>query len=207
MNFSYFRNSTLNFEETIQKASDVIQKNNFKISGSEKIEDKIAIFYILKNEWIKKIIEIDSALISFLPNYLIIFKKENQVLVGSGRGTLLGNLAQNEEIFHLAQEIESNIKNLVNEIAGVGELKPKSIKLYTTTTCPYCKMEKAWLDAHQVSYQQVFVDLDQAAGEEMVRKTGQMGVPVTEIIYEDNEPDYIIGFDKPQLSQILGIKE
>jgi hypothetical protein len=68
-------------------------------------------------------------------------------------------------------------------------------------------MEKAWLDNYKIYYKQVFVNLDQKAGEEIVRKTGQMGVPVTEIIYEDNEPDYVIGFDRVQLSQILGVKE
>jgi glutaredoxin len=77
---------------------------------------------------------------------------------------------------------------------------------YTTTTCTYCKIEKAWLDNYKIDYKQVFVNLDQKAGEEIVRKTGQMGVPVTEIIYEDNEPDYVIGFDRVQLSQILGVK-
>ncbi|GIW61667.1 MAG: hypothetical protein KatS3mg089_0519 [Patescibacteria group bacterium] len=39
----------------------------------------------------------------------------------------------------------------------------------------------------------------------MVLKTGQMGVPVTEIQFEDSNPEYIVGFDVPRLSQVLGI--
>jgi hypothetical protein len=40
----------------------------------------------------------------------------------------------------------------------------------------------------------------------MVRKTGQMGVPVTEIVYDNGEEEYIIGFDKERLSEILEVK-
>jgi hypothetical protein len=40
----------------------------------------------------------------------------------------------------------------------------------------------------------------------MVEKTGQMGVPVTEIIYENGEEEYIIGFDRERLSEVLSLK-
>jgi len=207
MSFSYFRTSVFGFEEAVQRAKEIFQKNSFKVLGPEKTDGEVYIFYIFKSEWVQKIIEVNSALMPFLPNYLIIFKNNGKVSVGISKSTLLANLSQSKEIHHLAQEIEKTFKSLVDEIAGAGELKPKEIILYTTTTCPYCKIEKAWLDNHKIDYKQVFVDLDQKAGEEMVRKTGQMGVPVTEIIYEDNEPDYVIGFDRVQLSQILGVKE
>jgi len=39
----------------------------------------------------------------------------------------------------------------------------------------------------------------------MVKKTGQMGVPVTEIEYADRKPEYIVGFNQPQLSYMLGV--
>lgn len=84
--------------------------------------------------------------------------------------------------------------------------KIKKIKLYATTTCPYCKMEASWLDSQKIKYEHVLVDLNPVAAEEMVRKTGQMGVPVTEIVYDNGEEEYIVGFDKERLSEILGIK-
>jgi len=84
--------------------------------------------------------------------------------------------------------------------------KIKKIKFYSTTTCPYCKMEASWLDSQKIKYEYTLVYLNPTAGEEMVRKTGQMGVPVTEIVYDDGEEEYIVGFDKERLSEILGIK-
>ena len=84
--------------------------------------------------------------------------------------------------------------------------KIKKIKIYATTTCPYCKMEASWLDSQKIKYEHTLVDLNPYAGEEMVRKTGQMGVPVTEIVYDNGKEKYIVGFDKERLSEILGIK-
>jgi glutaredoxin len=84
--------------------------------------------------------------------------------------------------------------------------KIKKIKLYATTTCPYCKMEASWLDSQKIKYEYTLVDLNPYAGEEMVRKTGQMGVPMTEIVYDNGKEEYIVGFDKERLSEILGIK-
>ena len=73
-------------------------------------------------------------------------------------------------------------------------------------TCPYCKMEKSWLDEKKITHELVYVDKNQEKAQYMVEKTGQMGVPVTEIEYEEGEPEYIIGFDKPKLAQILHVR-
>ena len=67
-------------------------------------------------------------------------------------------------------------------------------------------MEASWLDSQKIKYEHVLVDLNPYAGEEMVRKTGQMGVPVTEIVYDNGEEEYIVGFDKERLSEILQVK-
>lgn len=75
-----------------------------------------------------------------------------------------------------------------------------NITIYTTPTCVYCKMTKAFFKEHNVVYQERDVGADHAAAEEMVKKSGQMGVPVIDI-----DGKLIIGFDKPQLSQLLGI--
>lgn len=83
--------------------------------------------------------------------------------------------------------------------------KIKHVKLYATLSCPYCKMEKAWLDEKKIKHEIVFVDLNPIEAEKMVLKTGQMGVPVTEIQFENSNPEYIIGFDVQRLSQVLGI--
>ena len=82
-------------------------------------------------------------------------------------------------------------------------MKVKKVKLYSTTMCPYCRMEKTWLDEKNIEHEVVYVDKDQKQAIEMVQKTGQMGVPVTEIEFEDTDPKYIVGFDVQSLSEIL----
>jgi glutaredoxin 3 len=82
-------------------------------------------------------------------------------------------------------------------------MKATKIKLYSTHTCPYCMMEKSWLEDEKIAHEVVYVDQDQQAAMQMVQKTGQMGVPVTEVTYEDGKEEFVVGFDKPRLSQIL----
>lgn len=84
-------------------------------------------------------------------------------------------------------------------------MKVKNVKVYSTTTCPYCRLEKAWLEGNKIEHEVVYVDKDQNEAINMVRKTGQMGVPVTEIEFESGDPRFIVGFDVPQLSEVLEV--
>lgn len=79
------------------------------------------------------------------------------------------------------------------------------IKIYTTTTCPYCKSEKEYLDSKGMKYENVFVDQDPHAAEEMINKSGQMGVPFATITKEDGTEVHVLGFDRAKLDQALGI--
>lgn len=79
------------------------------------------------------------------------------------------------------------------------------ITIYTTTTCPYCKMEKEYLTSKDIPYENIFVDQDPKAAEEMVKISGQMGVPFTVITKDDNSKVTILGFDKNRLNQTLGL--
>ena len=83
----------------------------------------------------------------------------------------------------------------------------KSITVYSTVVCPYCKMEKQWLEKHDIKYKNIFVDEDDDAASEMIKKSKQMGVPVTVIVPEKGKEKVIVGFDKPELAKVLGIKE
>jgi hypothetical protein len=51
------------------------------------------------------------------------------------------------------------------------------ITIYSTTTCPYCVMLKRWLDDKKVAYTDYLVDQNPIAAQNMVRLSGQMGVP------------------------------
>lgn len=83
--------------------------------------------------------------------------------------------------------------------------QPTKIRVYSTSTCPFCKMEKAWLEKNQVAFDFVLVDQDKQAAKHMIDATGQMGVPVTELIYENAQPTYVIGFDRAALAEHLGL--
>lgn len=80
------------------------------------------------------------------------------------------------------------------------------VKIYSTVTCPYCKMEKDYLDSKGIKYENVFVDQDPQAAEEMVKISGQMGVPFTVITKDDGTKITFLGFDKAKLDTILNIK-
>ena len=207
MTFSYFRKSAFGLSETLKNVKAAAVKAGLTVLGEVELNNpKGYAVHVAEKNWTGAVIAADHNVIGFLPSIIAVFEKDGAVMVGSGRGSLLGGVTQNVEIARVAEDVEKKMKTLVNESAGAGDLKPTKIRVYSTTTCPYCKMEKAWLEENKISYENVMVDVDRAAGEEMVKKTGQMGVPVTEIQYEDSEPDYIIGFDKPQLSQILNVK-
>ena len=74
------------------------------------------------------------------------------------------------------------------------------IQIYSTTTCPYCKMEKAYLDEKGIKYENFFVDQDEKKADEMIKKSGQMGVPVIMI---GNE--LVVGFDEGRLHDLLAV--
>jgi glutaredoxin len=81
------------------------------------------------------------------------------------------------------------------------------VKIFTTTTCPYCKLEKAYLDSKGIKYENTFVDEDEEAAKKMIEESGQMGVPFTEITKDDGTVVKILGFDKAKLNEALGIQE
>ncbi len=75
-----------------------------------------------------------------------------------------------------------------------------TVTIYSTPTCPYCKLAKAYMDEHHVTYTNYDVAADADRADEMMKKSGQMGVPVIEI-----DSKIIVGFDKPALKEALGI--
>ena len=77
--------------------------------------------------------------------------------------------------------------------------------VYTTTTCPFCKMEKDYLDAKKIAYTQILVDENPEEAQKMIEISGQMGVPFTVIDKEDGERVTILGFDRPRIDEALGL--
>ena len=80
-----------------------------------------------------------------------------------------------------------------------------NITVYSTTTCPYCKMLKGYLDEKGVKYTEKIIDQDDAAREEMTSKSGGfLGVPFTVVAKDDGGEETIIGFDKGKVDGVLG---
>lgn len=73
-----------------------------------------------------------------------------------------------------------------------------NVTVYSTPTCPYCKLAKEYLAEKGVAYQEINVAADPAAANEMVKKSGQMGVPVVDI-----NGEIIVGWNKQALEETL----
>lgn len=74
------------------------------------------------------------------------------------------------------------------------------VKLFTTPTCGYCRHTKQFFAEHGIQYTEANVATDLDARNEMLTKSGQMGVPV--ILVDNN---VVVGYDPERLSELLGI--
>ena len=76
----------------------------------------------------------------------------------------------------------------------------KQVKVYSTSTCSYCVRAKQFLKENNIAFEDIDVASNEVAGEEMIRISGQMGVPVLDI-----EGTFIVGFDRERIKEALGI--
>lgn len=76
----------------------------------------------------------------------------------------------------------------------------KNVKIYSTPTCPYCIRTKQFLKDSNIQFEDMDVSVNHEAAEEMIEKSGQMGVPVLDI-----DGEIIVGFDKEKIKQALGL--
>lgn len=80
-----------------------------------------------------------------------------------------------------------------------GKPQPRVI-VFTTPTCTYCNATKRYLREKGVRFKEVDVSRDPAAARDMVRRSGQMGVPVLDI-----GGKIVVGFDRPKIDRFLGL--
>jgi len=74
----------------------------------------------------------------------------------------------------------------------------KKVTVYSTPTCPYCKRAKDYLSRKGVVYTDINVAENREAAQEMIRKSGQMGVPVITI-----DEQVVVGFNQALLDSLL----
>ncbi|MCL6500862.1 MAG: glutathione S-transferase N-terminal domain-containing protein [Candidatus Pacearchaeota archaeon] len=75
------------------------------------------------------------------------------------------------------------------------------VTVYSTPTCPWCVRLKEWLKQNKISFEDMDVSKNEKAAQKMVEKSGQMGVPVTEI-----DDKVVVGFDVTALKKLLKLK-
>lgn len=78
----------------------------------------------------------------------------------------------------------------------------KTVTIYTTPTCHFCQMSKEFFKENNVSYTEHNVASDMEKRQEMIDKSGQMGVPVIFI-----GEDMVVGFDRNKFVELLGLGE
>ena len=78
--------------------------------------------------------------------------------------------------------------------------KMQHVKIYTTSTCPWCVKTKEFLKTHNIKYEESNVGADEKARNEMFEISGQFGVPVTDV-----DGTVIVGYDKEALRKALNI--
>jgi len=81
------------------------------------------------------------------------------------------------------------------------EQKQHKVIIFTTPTCPWCRAAKQYFIQKKVKFTEVDVTKNQSAIKDLIRLTGQTGVPV---ILIDNRP--VVGFDRAKIDKLLGLK-
>lgn len=73
-----------------------------------------------------------------------------------------------------------------------------SVKVYSTPNCPWCTVAKKYLSSKNVSFEELDVYQNRVAAMEMVKKSGQRGVPVIEI-----NGNIVVGFDQAKIDRLI----
>ena len=84
---------------------------------------------------------------------------------------------------------------------GCGGVKMANVKIYTTPTCPWCHKTKEFLKENEIEFEEINVAGNKEAADEMIKKSGQMGVPVLDI-----DGEIMVGYDIVKIKKALGLK-
>jgi glutaredoxin-like YruB-family protein len=93
-------------------------------------------------------------------------------------------------------------ESLFHAAAKIAGKTMKSVTVYTTPSCSWCNTLKTYLRSNHIPYREIDVSRDQQAAAEMVRRSGQQGVPQTSI-----DGQIVVGFDKNRINNLLGIQQ
>ncbi len=104
----------------------------------------------------------------------------------------------------LESALESATATAATASAGTTKTKANpakhSVTVFSTPTCPWCSRLKSYLREQQVAFKDVDVSRDAIAAQEMMRRSGQMGVPQAWI-----DGQVVVGFDRKRVDALLGL--
>ena len=86
--------------------------------------------------------------------------------------------------------------------AITAEKNIKRVTVYSTPSCSWCTTIKNYFKENNIAFRDVDVSRDQKAAEEMVQKSGQQGVPQTDI-----NGEIVVGFDKARIDRLLELNK
>jgi glutaredoxin-like YruB-family protein len=103
---------------------------------------------------------------------------------------------------HNPEFYKSFLENAIFSVkSSNNQTQNKRVTIYTTPSCSWCTTLKTYLKKNGINFREIDVSRDQKSAEEMQRRSGQMGVPQTDI-----NGEIIVGFDKNKLNKLLGIQ-
>jgi glutaredoxin-like YruB-family protein len=79
--------------------------------------------------------------------------------------------------------------------------EPKRVTVYTSPSCSWCNTLKSWLGKNKIPFSEIDVSRDEKAARDLVSRSGQQGVPQTEI-----NGQIVVGFDQQKLKELLEIQ-
>lgn len=101
---------------------------------------------------------------------------------------------------YTADQLKAIINRHSVTITETGKSLAKNVIVYSTPTCSWCTTLKNYLRDNNIRFRDVDVSRDEWMAQEMVRKSGQQGVPQTEI-----NGQIIVGFDREKINRLLEI--
>jgi len=203
MRLAYVRTSKHDRASTIERLTKAAADSGWQLQPGVSLPSGGVVYQVCKPEWVESLMTKNPQLIGLLPCAIAVVERDKQVIVATGNAALIGEVSSDPQLQELAVTGDLALRSLVNAAADVGDPKPVGVRLYSTHSCPYCRMEKAWLDSKKVDHKVVYVDDDEKEARRLVERTGQTGVPVTEIEYDAADPEFVVGFDKKRLEGIL----
>ena len=113
-----------------------------------------------------------------------------------------GKLANVVKGCHESVFFKAVMANELSDATSEGETKRiKKVTVYSTPTCSWCNTLKSWLRKNNIQYTDIDVSANEKAAQDLVRRSGQQGVPQTEIYGQ-----IVVGFDQQRLKQLLEIQ-